>query len=181
MEQVACGGAPMSGKPVDIEHWSCIASEWTAWARAANHDAFWAYRASLISFIGHGTGDSLDVGCGEGRVSRGEHHLMARLIENVVSCSQSVMSRSDPRRSRAAFGALLCGEPGSLSASAGVLAAGISRDTLALSATASPPRSRSRERAPSAALAWSNRSRRPPRPLGRGRARSPRRCRSCHP
>ena len=58
----------MSGKPVDIEHWSRIASEWTAWARAANHDAFWAYRASLISFIGHGTGYSLDVGCGEGRV-----------------------------------------------------------------------------------------------------------------
>lgn len=71
-----------------------------------------------------------------------EHHLMARLIENVVSCSQSVMSRSDSRRSRAAFGALLCGEPGSLSASAGVLAARISRDTSALSATASPPRSR---------------------------------------
>ena len=60
----------MSGKPVDIEHWSRIASEWTAWARAANHDAFWAYRASLSSFIGHGTGDALDVGCGEGRVSR---------------------------------------------------------------------------------------------------------------
>src|SRR5690242_9909583 len=70
LEQVACGGAPMSGKPTDIEHWSRIASEWTAWARAPNHDEFWAYRAPLISFIGHGTGDSLDVGCGEGRVSR---------------------------------------------------------------------------------------------------------------
>jgi hypothetical protein len=43
----------------------------------------------------------------------------------VVSCSQSVMSRSESRRSRAAFGALSCGEPGSLSASAGVLAAGM--------------------------------------------------------
>src|SRR5215831_16913047 len=60
----------MPGKPIDIEHWSGIASEWTAWARAPNHDEFWAYRASLIGFIGHGTGDALDVGCGEGRVSR---------------------------------------------------------------------------------------------------------------
>ena len=60
----------MSGKPTDIEHWSRIASEWTAWARAPNHDEFWAYRAPLISFIGHGAGDALDVGCGEGRVSR---------------------------------------------------------------------------------------------------------------
>ena len=60
----------MSGKGVDIEHWSRIAAEWTAWARAPNHDAFWAYRASLVAFIGQGVGDALDVGCGEGRVSR---------------------------------------------------------------------------------------------------------------
>jgi len=60
----------MSGKDVDIEHWSRIAAEWTAWARAPNHDAFWAYRASLVAFIGQGVGDALDVGCGEGRVSR---------------------------------------------------------------------------------------------------------------
>src|SRR5246127_4807116 len=69
-KQVAGGGAPMSGKPMDIEHWSRIASEWTAWARTPNHNEFWAYRSSLISFIGHGTSDALDVGCGEGRVSR---------------------------------------------------------------------------------------------------------------
>ena len=62
--------SPMSGKDVDIEHWSRIASEWTTWARAPGHDAFWCYRASLVAFMGHGTGDALDVGCGEGRVSR---------------------------------------------------------------------------------------------------------------
>src|SRR6516162_496037 len=61
---------PMSGKGVDIEHWSRITAEWTAWARAPNHDAFWAYRASLLAFIGQGAGEALDVGCGEGRVSR---------------------------------------------------------------------------------------------------------------
>src|ERR1700739_1246671 len=70
LEQVACAGAPMSGKPTDIKHWSRIASEWTASARAPNHDEFWAYRRSLLAFIGQGAGDALDVGCGEGRVSR---------------------------------------------------------------------------------------------------------------
>lgn len=51
-------------------HWSRIAAEWMAWARTPNHDAFWAYRASLLAFIGWGEGEALDVGCGEGRVSR---------------------------------------------------------------------------------------------------------------
>jgi SAM-dependent methyltransferase len=55
---------------VDHRHWSRIAAEWLAWARTPNHDAFWAYRASLVAFIGQGRGEALDVGCGEGRVSR---------------------------------------------------------------------------------------------------------------
>jgi SAM-dependent methyltransferase len=54
----------------DWKHWSRVAGEWTTWARASNHDAFWAYRASLAAFIGGGDGEALDVGCGEGRVSR---------------------------------------------------------------------------------------------------------------
>jgi SAM-dependent methyltransferase len=54
----------------DHEHWARIAAQWIAWARAPNHDAFWAYRNSLIDFIGRGEGEALDVGCGEGRVSR---------------------------------------------------------------------------------------------------------------
>jgi SAM-dependent methyltransferase len=54
----------------DHRHWSQIAAEWVAWARTPNHDAFWAYRASLLAFIGRGEGEALDIGCGEGRVSR---------------------------------------------------------------------------------------------------------------
>ena len=57
-----------SGK--DYKHWSQVADEWVAWARKPNHDAFWAYRASLVAFIGRGNGKALDVGCGEGRISR---------------------------------------------------------------------------------------------------------------
>jgi 2-polyprenyl-3-methyl-5-hydroxy-6-metoxy-1,4-benzoquinol methylase len=55
----------------DHEHWSQIAPEWMAWAPTPNHDAFWAYRASSLAFIGRSEGEALDVGCGEGgRVSR---------------------------------------------------------------------------------------------------------------
>jgi ubiquinone/menaquinone biosynthesis C-methylase UbiE len=60
----------MTGAEEDRKHWTRVAGEWTAWARAPNHDAFWAYRASLAAFIGGGCGEALDVGCGEGRVSR---------------------------------------------------------------------------------------------------------------
>jgi SAM-dependent methyltransferase len=60
----------MSDKDADVEHWARVAAEWTSWARTPNHDAFWAYRASLRAFVGPGAGAALDVGCGEGRVSR---------------------------------------------------------------------------------------------------------------
>ena len=87
----------MSGKPIDIEHWSRVASEWTAWARAPNHDAFWAYRASLLSFIGQGAGDALDVGCGEGQVSRVLKECGYRVtaidpVEKLISAAEQAAS-----------------------------------------------------------------------------------------
>jgi 2-polyprenyl-3-methyl-5-hydroxy-6-metoxy-1,4-benzoquinol methylase len=63
-------GAALMARNVDYEHWSRVSSEWIEWARAPNHDAFWAYRGSLIAFVGRGEGEALDVGCGEGRISR---------------------------------------------------------------------------------------------------------------
>jgi len=52
----------MNGAGEDHKHWSQVAEEWVAWARKPNHDAFWAYRASLAAFIGCGNGKALDVG-----------------------------------------------------------------------------------------------------------------------
>jgi ubiquinone/menaquinone biosynthesis C-methylase UbiE len=60
----------MTDTYLDREHWSTFASEWIAWASAPGADAFWAYRESLLAFIGKGAGKALEVGCGEGRVSR---------------------------------------------------------------------------------------------------------------
>jgi SAM-dependent methyltransferase len=54
----------------DHDHWARIAADRITWAQAPSHDAFWAYRASLVDFIGQGEGEAIDVGCGEGRVSR---------------------------------------------------------------------------------------------------------------
>ena len=60
----------MSHAPSDRNHWSRVAREWIAWARLPGHDAFWANRSSLVNVVGPGDGSALDVGCGEGRVSR---------------------------------------------------------------------------------------------------------------
>lgn len=97
----------MSGKHRDIEHWSRIASEWTAWARAPNHDEFWAYRGSLIAFIGQGDSDALDVGCGEGRVSRVLKECGYRVtaidpVEKLVSAAEKAGSADAYRIAAAA-------------------------------------------------------------------------------
>lgn len=60
----------MTREKTDQAHWAEIAEEWIAWARAPGHDAFWKYRSAFRDFVGNGNGEALDVGCGEGRVSR---------------------------------------------------------------------------------------------------------------
>ena len=42
----------------DYEHWARNAEDWIAWARAPDHDAFWAYRGQLLDFIGTGKGNA---------------------------------------------------------------------------------------------------------------------------
>jgi 2-polyprenyl-3-methyl-5-hydroxy-6-metoxy-1,4-benzoquinol methylase len=54
----------------DATHWSKVAEQWISWARVPGHDAFWAYRHSMKAFVGRGPGRALEIGCGEGRVSR---------------------------------------------------------------------------------------------------------------
>jgi SAM-dependent methyltransferase len=54
----------------DVAHWRDAAEQWIAWARAPGHDAFWAYAEAFAAFVGPDGGDALDIGCGEGRVSR---------------------------------------------------------------------------------------------------------------
>lgn len=60
----------MAKKGIDAAHWAEVAGDWIAWARAPGHDAFWAYRRPLARFVGPGAGEAVEIGCGEGRVSR---------------------------------------------------------------------------------------------------------------
>ena len=69
----------------DREHWTRVADQWIAWARTPGHDAFWAYREKLRAFVGPGTLAALEVGCGEGRVSRLLRELGYRVTATDVS------------------------------------------------------------------------------------------------
>lgn len=60
----------MTDSGLDKAHWERVAEQWIAWARSPDHDAFWAYRENFKRFVGTGSGQALEVGCGEGRISR---------------------------------------------------------------------------------------------------------------
>ncbi|WP_373353738.1 class I SAM-dependent methyltransferase [Pseudoroseicyclus sp. CXY001] len=82
-----------SRKGADIAHWERAAPGWIRWARAPGHDAYWAYEATLRSFIGPGSGAALDIGCGEGRVSAllktlGYHVTAVDPVEEMVSAAR---------------------------------------------------------------------------------------------
>lgn len=81
----------------DKAHWTRIADQWIAWARSPGHDAFWAYRDALVRFIGPGRSRALDIGCGEGRVSRelrklGYHVTASDAVEAMVEAARHVAS-----------------------------------------------------------------------------------------
>jgi ubiquinone/menaquinone biosynthesis C-methylase UbiE len=46
------------------------AQSWLAWARVPGHDAYWVYRDAFFALVPEPGEATLDVGCGEGRVSR---------------------------------------------------------------------------------------------------------------
>lgn len=88
----------MSNPPADRAHWSRVAAQWTAWARSPNHDAFWAYRETLLAFIGAGA--ALEVGCGEGRIARALKTLGYRVtasdaVAAMVAAAAAVDSAHD--------------------------------------------------------------------------------------
>src|ERR671935_2225234 len=46
------------------------AQGWLAWARTPGHDAYWTYRDAFFALVSTPSRATLEVGCGEGRVSR---------------------------------------------------------------------------------------------------------------
>ena len=52
------------------EHWEKQASNWAAWARTPNFDAYWDYSPAFFELVPAPGRRTLEVGCGEGRVAR---------------------------------------------------------------------------------------------------------------
>ena len=50
--------------------WEDRASQWLAWARTPGHDAYWRYREAFFDLVPSPASRTLEVGCGEGRVTR---------------------------------------------------------------------------------------------------------------
>jgi 2-polyprenyl-3-methyl-5-hydroxy-6-metoxy-1,4-benzoquinol methylase len=82
----------MTERMKDKAHWAQFAEEWIAWARSPGHDAFWMYRRAFARFVGSGTGNALEVGCGEGRISRELRSLGYR-----VTATDAVAALVEPR------------------------------------------------------------------------------------
>lgn len=52
------------------DDWEQQARNWVAWARRPGHDSFWRYKSEFLEFVPEPGKATLDLGCGEGRVSR---------------------------------------------------------------------------------------------------------------
>lgn len=52
------------------EHWEKEASNWAAWARRPDFDAYWKYAPAFFELVPAPGRQTLEVGCGEGRVCR---------------------------------------------------------------------------------------------------------------
>ncbi|MFN2489492.1 MAG: class I SAM-dependent methyltransferase [Actinomycetota bacterium] len=52
------------------QDWEQEAENWIAWARTPSHDAYWLYRDAFFELLPPPGRATLDVGCGEGRVTR---------------------------------------------------------------------------------------------------------------
>ncbi len=86
------------------EHWEKNAGDWAAWATTPGFDSYWSYSPAFFELVPPPRGRTLEVACGEGRVSRDlaarGHHVvaidssstlirMAREAEPSISCLQA--------------------------------------------------------------------------------------------
>jgi len=63
------------------DHWDKNAANWAAWARKPGFDSYWQYAKTFFELVPPPGERTLEVGCGEGRVSRDlaarGHHVFA--------------------------------------------------------------------------------------------------------
>ncbi|OEV03443.1 class I SAM-dependent methyltransferase [Streptomyces oceani] len=68
-------------------HWEQVAEEWTTWARTPGHDVFWDFRTAFRDFLPAPGDHTLELGCGEGRISRELTDLGHRVTASDLSPS----------------------------------------------------------------------------------------------
>jgi SAM-dependent methyltransferase len=74
--------------------WEEQAEAWTRWARAPAHDSYWRWgREAFFSLLPPPGRRTVDVGCGEGRVSRDLTELGHRVVGIDVSRSMAAAAR----------------------------------------------------------------------------------------
>jgi len=90
------------------EQWESQAGQWLAWARAPGHDSFWRYHRDQFDRLLPAPGAlTLDIGCGEGRLSRhltSEGHKVVGLdaSPSLIAAARSADSSIDFVRADAA-------------------------------------------------------------------------------
>ena len=81
--------------------WEDRADEWLAWARTPGHDAYWHYRDIFFEeLVPRPWGRTLEIGCGEGRVSRdlaerGYHVTAVDSSPTLVTYARALDSRAE--------------------------------------------------------------------------------------
>ncbi len=68
------------------EHWEKQASNWAAWARTPNFDAYWDYSPAFFQLVPAPGRRTLEVGCGEGRVTRD----LVKRGHRVIACDSTL-------------------------------------------------------------------------------------------
>jgi SAM-dependent methyltransferase len=83
------------------EHWETHAAEWTSWAREPGHDAYWYFRDQFREFVPAPGASTLEIGCGEGRISRDLTDLGHRVTATDIS--PSLLAAAEAARSADRF------------------------------------------------------------------------------
>lgn len=89
------------------DHWEKQASNWAAWARTPDFDAYWKYAADFFKLVPPPRGRTLEVGCGEGRVARdlvarGHDVVAVDSTADLIRLAKEADSKSDYIRCDAA-------------------------------------------------------------------------------
>ena len=81
------------------EEWTAVARDWITWARTPGHDSYWRFhRDRFLDLLPPAPVEVLDLGCGEGRLSRDLSALGYRMVGVDVSAQMIAAAReADPR------------------------------------------------------------------------------------